>query len=402
MEVFVARQPIFTVDKRVFGYELLYRSGKQNVYDHVDGDQATLDVIANGFSVIGFEVLSGGKPVFINLTQNMLHQGVITAISSKNVIAEILEDVVLDQKTIAACLKLKELGYTIALDDVVAISDVAPMLDLADIIKVDFSQTQPEQWQAIPKTIGTDRIKFLAEKVETLEEYEQAANCGYTYFQGYFFSKPVILSGQDLAPYKLNYFRIIQEINHNGGNVDRIEEIVKQDISLSYRLLKLINSASFGFNMEITSIKYALVLLGVKEFLKWVIVISMRTMVEERPDEVVTLSLIRARFAELLAEPLNLKRYKSDLFLMGMFSMIDALLNQPMVEAVKELPISQEIKNALLGHPNVFRDVYELIVDYEQGNWADFGAGVARMNLNEDEISDLYVDALKWVSQTFK
>ncbi len=401
MEVFVARQPIFTKNKNVFAYELLYRSGKQNFYDHTDGDQATSDVITNSFSVIGIDTLTGGKPAFINFTQNLLKKEMATIIPPGSVVIELLEDIVPDEEILAACRKLKQLGYTLALDDFVAFNKISPLIDLADIIKVDFLKAKPDDWKAIPREIGNGRIRFLAEKVETLEQYEEAMACGYSYFQGYFFSKPEIFSGQDLAPYKLNYLRIIQEINRFGGDFDRIEEIVKQDVSLSYKLLRLINSAAFGLVTKVTSIKYCLVLLGIKEFVKWVTLVSLRNIGEDKPDELIILSLIRARFAELLAPEVGLRERSSDLFLMGMFSMIDALMDKPLQEIIDEIPVADDVKDALLGNVNPLREIYDVIIAYERGEWDVLAEKTARLDVPESEVSRLYITALQWVQQIF-
>jgi len=401
MEVFVARQPIFTKNKNVFAYELLYRSGKQNFYDHTDGDQATSDVITNSFSVIGIDTLTGGKRAFINFTQNLLKKEMATIIPPGSVVIELLEDIVPDEEILAACRKLKQLGYTLALDDFVAFNKISPLIDLADIIKVDFLKAKPDDWKEIPRDIGNGRIRVLAEKVETLEQYEEAMACGYSYFQGYFFSKPEIFSGQDLAPYKLNYLRIIQEINRFGGDFDRIEEIVKQDVSLSYKLLRLINSAAFGLVTKVTSIKYCLVLLGIKEFVKWVTLVSLRNIGEDKPDELIILSLIRARFAELLAPEVGLRERSSDLFLMGMFSMIDALMDKPLQEIIDEIPVADDVKDALLGNVNPLREIYDVIIAYERGEWDVLAEKTARLDVPESEVSRLYITALQWVQQIF-
>lgn len=401
MEVFVARQPIFMRNKKVLGYELLYRSGVQNYYEHLNGDQATSDVITNSFSIIGMDILTGGKRAFVNFTQNLLKKEIVTLVPPNSTVVEILEDVIPDGEIIEVCRKLKKSGYMLALDDFASYHQITPLIDLADIIKVDFLKATPEFRRALPQILGNDKIKFLAEKVETLSDYQEALDSGYSYFQGYYFSKPEIFSGQDLAPYKMNYLRIIQEVNHSSGDFDRIEAIVKQDVSLSYKLLRLVNSAAFGLNAKINSIKYALVLLGIKEFVKWITLLSLRGLGEDKPDELMVASLLRARFAELLAPKVCMEDASSDLFLMGMFSMIDALLDRPLPEIMDELPISKDIKAALLGEDNALRRVYELILAYERGDWQTFSAKTERFKLEEAEISQIYIDSLKWVRQIY-
>lgn len=397
MEVYVARQPIFDKRKKVIGYELLYRSGTDNYYNHHDGDQATSSVITNSFSIIGLDVLTGGKKAFINFTHNLLRNEMVTILPPDLVAVEILEDIEADDETIAACKKLKEMGYTIVLDDFVTIHQMSPLVELADIIKVDFHKSSLDERRQLIEKIGVDRVKFLAEKVETAEEFEEAAKMGYTYFQGYFFSKPVIFSGHDLPAYKLNYLRIIREVNQPDIEFDDLEAIIKQDLSISYKLLRLINSAAFGFNTKITSIKYALVLLGIKEFVKWVTLIALRGIAEDKPDELIIVSLIRAKFAENLASIRGLSEESSDLFLMGMFSMIDALLDRPLPEIMQELPISQKIKDALLGVDNAFKEILDLVLSFEKANWDEVVRQMTTLGLSEAEVAPHYLDSLKWV-----
>lgn len=399
MKVFVARQPIFDKQQKVFGYELLYRLGYDNYYDELDGDRATADVIANSFLLIGIEALTGGKRAFINFSKNLLKSEVAINLPKELVAIEILEDVQVDEEVIAACRKLKQYGYPLVLDDFVFKAEFEPLIDLADIIKVDFLNTPAEIRRELVRRFRTNKLSMLAEKVETREAFEEALEIGYTYFQGYFFSKPVILSGRDISGYKLNYFQVLQEVNRPEPDFDRLESVIKRDVSLSYMLLKYINSAAYGFRTKINSIKHALVMLGLKEVKKWVSLIVLRGMGEDKPDEIMTSSIIRAKFGELIAPMLGLKEQSPDIFLMGMFSMLDAIVDRPMSEVLADLPISEEIKKALLGNRNTYRDVYELIVSYEKGDWGEFFKHVAGFGLDETEIPRLYLESLEWANQ---
>lgn len=402
MDVYVARQPIFNKQKKVIGYELLYRSGLQNFFDHNDGDRATSDVITNSFSVIGLEVLTGGKRAFINFTENLLKSDIASILPPDLVAVEILEDIKPDKEIIEICKKLKRLSYILVLDDFVAIEQIAPLIEFADIIKVDFLKTTVEQRKQLIKDVGTANVKFLAEKVETEEEFNMAVEMGYSYFQGYFFSKPMIYKGRDLPSYKLNYLRIIQEVNQPEISFNQLEAIIKQDLSLSYKLLRLINSAAFGFNTKITSIKYALVLLGIKEFVRWITLIALRGMGDDKPDELIVASLIRAKYAENLAPKLGLYEQASDLFLMGLFSLMDALLDRPIGEILNELPISSSVKGAILGtEKSILRDVYELVVAYEQGLMTQLDNKNKLLGIEESELARLYINSIHWVNQIF-
>ena len=400
-EIYVARQPIFTRNQEVFAYELLYRSGVNKFYSNLNGDQASFEVITNSFLLIGLETLTRGKKAFINFTKNLLENDVATLLPNEAIVIEILQDIEPDKKILNACRKLKELGYYLALDDFCYNRKFLPLIDLVDIIKVDFLKTEKKEREAIIQRIGKPKIHFLAEKVETREEFTQALEMGYSYFQGYFFSKPLILSGKDIPSFKIIYLKILQEINRQDLDYDRLEDYVKMDVSLSYKLLKFINSLSFGFRNEIRSIKQALVLLGQKELSKWLSLIALKGIGDNKPDELIITAICRARFCELIAPRVGLKDRSSDLFLMGMFSLIDAFLDRPLPDILAELPISDDIKLALSGSDGRFKDVYELILAYESGDWEQLQFKTALLELAEIDVRECYLNALEMSNHIF-
>ena len=278
MEIFVARQPIFTLKQEVCAYELLYRSSNQNRFSHIDGNQATTDVI-NSFLEIGVDELSEGKPCFINFTEQLLEYAIPTYFQPNMIVVEVLETVKPTDKVIEICRKLKEQGYKIALDDFEMKCEgenFNELLKLADIIKVDIRQTSRSEQLNLLTSLKSFNLKFLAEKVETRDEYEQCLKDGYQYFQGYFFSKPMILSTSDMPVFNHNILIILQELSQFEPNINRITEIIEADLSLSYKLLKLINSPIIGRVYKIKSIKQAIVLLGLKELRKWIFLLSFR------------------------------------------------------------------------------------------------------------------------------
>ena len=320
MNIFVARQPIFDRFKKLFGYELLFRNGSKNYYEHVDGDEASNTVIANSFLTMGMQTVTGGKRAFINFTTNLLKNKVATSLPKDMIAVEILEDVEPDEEIILACRNLKELGYLIVLDDFVYHPRFQPLIELADIIKVDFLSTSYEERISILQQIGSTRIKFLAEKVETLEQYEEAFQLGFSYFQGYYFSQPIILSAKEIPNSKLNYLRLLYEINQPTVNFEELETILREDVSLSYKLLKFLNSAHFSFRSKVNSIRQALMLLGTDEVRKWAALITLKGLGEDKPDQLIMSSIIRAKFGEVIAKKIGLKDQASNAFFMGMFS----------------------------------------------------------------------------------
>lgn len=399
LNVFVARQPIFDRQQKVCGYELLYRAGPENQYVCVNGDQATSEVIANSFLLIGLESLTGKKKAYINFTENLLKSGLPANLPPNMVAVEILENIKCSDEVIKSCRKLKEMGFTLVLDDFTTGSPFESMLEFADIIKIDFMKTSPAQRKNIFRKLGSGRIKFLAEKVETREDFELALKTGYSYFQGYFFSRPSVISCRDVPVYKQHYLHVLQEINKPDIDFEGLESIVKRNVSLSYKLLKFINSAAFGFRTKITSIRQALVLLGINEIRKWISLLALRSLAKDKPDEIMTCSVIRARLGELIAPGIGLQGCESELFMVGLFSMIDVLVGRPMSAILTDMPISEQIRLALMGKTCYYLDVLNMIKAYERGDWNTFIRYAEKLGLNENEMPELYVQALEWVNK---
>lgn len=402
MDAFIGRQPIFDTHQQVFGYELLFRSGMNNVFTHTDPDQATSKVISDSFFLLGIPTLTGGKRAFINIPRDFLLNEYVYLIPKESMVVEILETVEPDPEIIAACDKLKQAGYLLAVDDFIYDDKYKPLLNLVDFVKIDFLATKGEGRKALIEQYASSGIRFLAEKVETPQEHREALDLGYSYFQGYFFCKPTIISGKDIPAYKLHYLRILQVINRPEVDFKKLGEIIKNEISLSFKLLRYINSAYFGLRNKINSIMQALALLGEKEIKKWVSLIALANMGQDQPEELVIQALIRAKFCESLAPSIGLIQRADNLFLMGMFSLIDTILSRPLAEILKEIPIADEVKDALLGKQNRLRDVYEFVLVCEKGDWEKLPEQTARLGIQEARAYQLYLDALKWSYQCFR
>lgn len=401
MDIFVARQPIFDVQQQLFAYELLFRSGTEAVFSGIDGDEATSEVICRSFFSMGMETLTGGKQAFINFTDNLLIKEIPMLLPKEQVVVEILETVRPSKTILEACKKIKAAGYILALDDFVFEPRFRPLLELADIVKIDFLITKGAERQAVIDRIGRKNIRFLAEKVETREDFEEAVKYGYSYFQGYFFSKPVIVKGKEIPNNRIQQMRVLQQVNHPDVNFDSIEALVRQDVALTYQLLKLINSSVFGLKEQIRSVKQALVLLGKRELVKWISLTMLRSLSGHASDQLLLLSMIRARFAELVAPKVKLEDKAPELFMMGMLSLIDVFVERPLPDILAELPISEEVKGALLGQDNSFRIVYELIQAYEQAQWEDVFLLTARLRLPPAQSAAIYHQSVEWAEQVF-
>jgi c-di-GMP-related signal transduction protein len=399
--VFVARQPIFGEGQSTHAYELLFRSGLENCCGAVDGDRATLDVIANTFLEIGLDELTAGKPCFINFTRKLLVEKTPFLLPPELVVVEVLENVEPDDEVIAVCRELKEAGYRLALDDFVWSDRGHPLLELADIVKVDFMDTTPAQRVLIVEDLDGRGIRALAEKVETQQEYAHARDAGYSYFQGYFFSKPVIRESKALEGNRLAFLQVLKELHRPDLSYEQLEAMIRQDVSLTYGLLKFINSAWFSLKHKVESIHHALILLGPQELRKWFALVRLRNIASDKPGELVIQALTRARMAEGLAEAVGLEECSSDLFLMGMFSMLDALLDMAISEILSKLSINPQIKSALLGEPCLFRRVHEVILAFERADWAGFEAHAAALGLREDVAQSVFAESVRWAAGAF-
>ncbi|WHY32695.1 HDOD domain-containing protein [Cytobacillus firmus] len=408
MEVFVARQPIFNSKEEVFAYELLYRNNQVNAFPDIDEDQATAEVIINSFLNIGIDQLSEGKPCFINFTEKLLKLRVPAYFRPREIVVEILETVEPSSELVRICKDLKELGYQIALDDYV-FNETNPfarqLLKYADIIKVDFLNTPKEMREKIELLVSQLRIKTVAEKVETREEYEEAKSKGYDYFQGYFFEKPVIMSTHDVPAYFQSYYEMIQNLSKEEPSLDRIAELIERDISLSYKLLRLINSPAYRPKQKINSIRQAIVLLGLIELEKWIYVLAVRENIvhhSQMAEETIRLSMRRAKMCEEIGRLQIGKSVSSSYFMTGMFSLMDSLLNIPMKQILDELPLQDDICEALRGENNHLKVILDLAVAVEKAQWSRISKMCEKLNVDEKTIFKIYSEALAWSSQLLK
>lgn len=313
---FLARQPILTRDEQVFGYELLFRDGPDNYFRSLDPDAASRHTLESS-TLMGLEVLCGNRRAFINCTREVLLKDYLMLLPSNQAVAEILETVAPDDQVLAACQRLKEAGYWIALDDFVLDDPREPLTEMADIIKVDFRSTAVEQRAEIMHRYGPWRCRMLAEKVETREEFFAARKAGFLYFQGYFFRVPEVLSTRKIPANRVHYMRMLQAVSRDELDHREIEGLIKSEASLCYRLLRYMNSAGFGFANQIHSVKHAMSLLGEREIRRWVRLVATLAAGSGKSTELVLAALVRGRFCELLSS--KIQHGESDLFLMGLF-----------------------------------------------------------------------------------
>jgi len=397
--VYVARQPILTREEQLFGYELLFRNGVETYFCSDDPNAAARSTL-NSSLLMGLDTLCDGKRAFVNCTREVLLKDYVTLLPSSQVVVEILESVEPDELVEAACMRLKEAGYMIALDDFAYNDSRESLTQFADVIKVDMRATTGEQRAEMVKRYGPWKSRMLAEKVETREEFVEAKKAGFLYFQGYFFRRPEILSAHDIPENRVNYIRMLQAVSQPELDTREIEKLVKSEASLCYRLLRYLNSAVFGFSSEIQSVRHALSLLGEREVRRWIRLVATLGAGQNRASELVTSALVRARFCELLSPKIH--HGDSDLFLMGLLSMMDAILEIPIADVVSKIALDQETRSVLLGGAGRLRPVYQLMLAQESGEWEQAATLARSLKLVESDVAEAYWQAMQWARDVSK
>lgn len=407
MEVFVGRQPIFNRHEEIVAYELLYRNNYTNQFPNIDADTATVELLINSFLSIGIKEVANGKPSFINFTETLIMQESVDFIEHGQIVIEILEDIPITRALIERLKQLKNAGYKIALDDFVLNEEVLIYDELfryIDYIKIDFLHTGENERAAIENTIKTKfpHIKLLAEKVETREQYEMAIESGYFLFQGYFFEKPQILTARDIPANLFQYFQIISLLRDDETNIDVLANNIEREISLSYRLLKLINGSSRRSKTKVRSIKQAILLLGLTELRRWIYLLAMRESDVKRNNdifqELMYASLFRAKACEKIAR-LNYKKNFSEYFLVGLFSLIDSLLKCPMNAIVTQLPLSETILETISGEHTEMTPYLQFATALSKLDWEGIIPLSRQLNIPVEGLLPMYEEVKVWVDE---
>lgn len=396
--MFIARQPIFGRNMEVFGYELLFRGGSDSKsFDGISSEHATASVLGGLFES-GIDEIVDDKQAFINFDAAFLQSDLPELIDSNRLIIEVLEDVVVDEALINRIQSLKKKGYRIALDDFVSHYESYPLVPYADIIKYDLMATPLKTLTTAINLALFEGKTLLAEKIETIEVYNEAKAMGFSLFQGYFFSKPAIIGkANHKATTKAQYGRLISELKKVEPSYQVLAEIIEKDVNLSYRLMRIISSRS-GDDL-IYSIKRALTYLGLKEIERWINILMIQDLGESKPKELMTLSLVRTKFSEAIAVQCDLKNIKHEASMMGLFSTIDAMLDQSMELALSDVSLPQSIKDSLIANEGVLMPIFRLVIAYEKGDWELAATLTDTMKINEAKLYDAYLEAVKWARE---
>ena len=393
-DIFIARQPIFDTSSQIFAYELLYRSGESNSATVIDGNAASSQVILNAFVDMEIEQITESRPAFLNLTLDFLLGKLPLPLPPKSLVIEILEDIVVTDEVVDAVRKLSAKGYTLALDDYGFSGDREALLEHVSIVKLELPAFEPECLRTEVEFLKKHNVKLLAEKVETHEEYELCRELGFDYFQGYYFSKPKVISGEAIKPNRLPMLRALAILQDPDCDINELETLIRNDVSMSYKILRIINSALYSFPRSIDSIKQAITVLGLKAIRDWMVIITL-TDVDDKPRELVTLCLRRARMMQLLAEKQQLNPDVG--FTTGLFSSIDALMDQRMEDVLSQLPLADEVVSALLRQEGSLGALLRSIILFERADWDALACSEDKL----DELQTSYLEALQWSQELF-
>lgn len=403
MNIFLARQAIYDRRENIVAYELLYRNSKINKFaGDLSDDDATIKLISNT-ATIGLEQLTNKKTAFINFSEGILLEDIITLLHKDAVVIEVLESVNPTEEVINYLKDIKKRGYTLALDDVVFNSKYREFGDLIDIYKIDFMQTTKTQRRLLLEILSgfNPSAKFLAEKIETDEDLVEAVEYKYDYYQGFYFSKPLMILAKDLLITNTGAFSLMAELHKSSIDMDNIEEIMKSDITLTYKLIKFLNSSVFSFVQSINSVRQAIMLIGSSELKKWVSLIIIRGMKGDNDGDATNNIIIRSRFCELIAGYVSPKK-KSLAFLTGLFSNLDSFTGRSMDEICDEMPIDLEIKDALLGKENELKLILDLVKAYEEINCTAVESYCNKLGIEENNLVDYYIKSLDWAGEALE
>lgn len=400
MNFHAARQPILDIDQQLFAYELFFRDGITNVFPEIDGDEATSKIIAGSQFDFSLPDFTGNKLAFINFTYATISKKYPTLVPNTDIVVEVLETEKPGKKLLNEIKELHAAGYIVALDDYIHEPVWLHFFPYIKIIKVDFLEASPEQIDVIIKaTKAFPHIDLLAEKIETHDEFERAKSLGFKYFQGYFFARPQMVKIKSLTPAQFSLAELLYETSKPELDLPKIISVFELDVNLAYKLLRYSNSAIFARRNEVSSIKQAIITLGKKELQKFLSVLFSAQVASDKPPELMAMSLTRARFAEGLALESVKFEDSSVAFLTGMLSLIDTILGEDMSEAMDKLPLSADIKQALISGDGVLAHALNVARAYEASDWDVAKKELAFLAIDELKIPKIYHDAVQWSNE---
>jgi len=392
---YIARQPILTRDQKVFGYELLFRNSTENSFPNIDPNEATSKLLLQQHLLGNIQTLCMGKQAFINFHARTLLNDFPSFLNARTVWVELLETVGVDAPLLEACNATRAKGYRIALDDHDFAGQWEPLIPMINMVKVDIQEQGLELDEKI-RFFKQKGVPLLAERVETRDEFERCLELGFDYFQGFFFEKPQIVRQKSLSPNHISMLSLLSEAHKKELDLDAIRQAIEHDLSLTYSLLKLVNSALHGGRKKIENIQHALVYLGTTEIRRFVTLVVLANVAAGQPEELTIKSVTRARFMELVTVEVLSEKHHSSAFLTGMLSLLDIILGLSMNDVLKQLPLSKDITKALKTREGVWGYLLQMTELYERGEWDALDKHPLKQKLNGTDIGQLYIDASQW------
>lgn len=392
-DVFIGRQPIFDRHMRVYAYELLYRHGFVDHAVFTDSDIASSEVVINALTEVGLDRLVGNKKAFCNFTRDFLIKGASIPFPTDQLVIEVLENVTPENEVMDAIRSLSRRGHLIALDDFVVSAELVPLVELADVVKVDIlALSRDEVVSQVQKLRQVKKLQLLAEKVETQAKYVFCRDLGFDLFQGYFFSKPQVVSGRKIPPSRLAMLRLMTELQRVDIDLAKLEEIIQTDVNLSVKLLRQINSSFYSLLSEVKSIRQAIIYLGLQHIRNWACIVSMGS-ISDKPQELMAMALIRGKMCEIMSNSDDYEQ-RGMFFTVGLFSMLDSILDVPMKEVLNTLPLTEEVNVALLHRKGLLGVTLSCVEAYERASWDE----VVACGFKQELVKRAYLDALDWAN----
>ncbi|MFU8838090.1 MAG: EAL and HDOD domain-containing protein [Thiohalomonadaceae bacterium] len=393
-DIFLARQPIYNRQLNVVGYELLYRDNEQDSANFSDGSRASSQLIINTFIGLGLENIVGSSPAYINLSEDFFLQQQPIPMTSEQIVLELLGNHLPTPQVMRNLADLVARGYRIALDDFVYTPELEPLIRLAHVIKLDLEKLGPEQFTTQVEICRRYPLKLLAKKVESAADMDFCSALGMDYFQGYFFCKPQLMRGRSDPANRSVILQLLNELQKPNIEIRELENTIVQDVALTYKLLRYLNCATYALRREIDSVYDALMLIGTHAVKKWATLLLLNSQSEDKPRELITVAMIRARMCELLAERHQLGKPEMA-FTVGLFSTLDALMDTPIEELLDTISLNSEIKFAILAQEGRLGGILKQVLSYECGDWSKLDTQQAGNN----DLTSAYLNAVSWAAE---
>lgn len=402
LNTYMARQPIFDRTLNTCGYELLHRSSNRNAYDStIDPDTATRSVISDAITNFGIIRILNGKPGYINFTRTVLLSNVIDLLDPHECVIEILEHMEWDDALEKRLIALRNRGFTLALDDYIGDEDSDAFIPYVDIVKIDFSLLSAKERITLARRPSLCGKRLLAEKVETTADYYEARDAGFDMFQGYFFAKPTVFSRPVITISSSTYARAIKELLQPSPNFRKLETIIRPDVVLTYKLLQHVNTLRYNHFHRIHSIGQAMVCMGVRSIYRWLVLILMRDNACLSNSEICKTAFTRALFCESLARIVGIPMPNDEAYIVGMFSIIDALMERELSELLDEVSLSKLAQDALLRKENQLYQILQVCIAYENADWDTVQVAVALYHIESTTIARAYETAVHYADNFF-